>query len=90
MPTPLSITATGDSLFVAPFPAEYREAMRGVAEFIGSADIRITNLETNLSDFGNFASAYSGGTWLNTRREYLDDLLRYGFNFGCNYCGKLF
>ena len=80
MATPLTMTATGDSLFVAPFPAEYREAMREVAEFIGSCDIRITNLETNLSDFENFASAYSGGTWLNTRRKYLDDLLRYGFN----------
>jgi len=80
MAAPLTMTATGDSLFVAPFPAEYRETMREVADFIGSCDIRITNLETNLSDFDKFAGAYSGGTWLNTRRKYLDDLLRFGFN----------
>ena len=77
----ITVTATGDSLFVAPFPAGYRAGLlRGIADFIASCDIRITNLETNLSDFEYFPSAYSGGTWLNTRREYLDDLLRCGFN----------
>ena len=80
MSNSITISATGDSLFVAPFPPEYRSMMREVADFIGSCDIRLTNLETNLSDFEHFASAYSGGTWLNTRRQYLDDLLRFGFN----------
>ena len=77
----LSVTGTGDSLFVVPFPAEYAPLLAEVARFIGSCDIKLTNLETNLSDFEYFGNAYSGGTWLNTRRKYLDDLMRFGFNF---------
>lgn len=77
----LTVTGTGDSLFVAEFPEIYYEQMRGVADFIRSCDVRMTNLETNLSDFNVFASAYSGGTWLNTRSAYLAELFRYGFNF---------
>lgn len=74
-------TATGDSLFVAPFPPEYAPMLDRVASFIRSCDARLTNLETNLSDFEFFGNAYSGGTWLNTRRELLPQLFRYGFNF---------
>lgn len=77
----LAVTGTGDSLFVAPFPPEYSPMLAKVAEFIGSCDVRLTNLETNLTDFEYFGNAYSGGTWLSTRRKYLDDLARFGFNF---------
>ena len=77
----LSATGTGDSLFVAPFPPEYAPMLEKLADFIGGCDLRMTNLETNLSDFELFGNAYSGGTWLNTRRKYLDDLVRFGFNF---------
>ena len=77
----LTATGTGDSLFVAHFPSEYSDALRKVADFVNSCDVKITNLETNLSDFEYFASAYSGGTWLNTRRECLADLLKFGFNY---------
>ena len=44
-------------------------------------DAKITNLETNLTDYQFFASAYSGGTWLNTRTKDLDHLLKFGFNY---------
>ncbi len=77
----LSVTGTGDSLFVAKFPEEYQSGIRSVADFIQSCDVRITNLETNLSDFDCFASAYSGGTWLNTRSGNIEDLFRFGFNY---------
>ena len=77
----LTVTGTGDSLFVAPFPPEYTPSLDKVAEFINSCDVRLTNLETNLTDFEYFGNAYSGGTWLSTRRKYLDDLMRFGFNF---------
>ena len=77
----LTVTGTGDSLFVVPFPAGYAPTLDRVAEFIGGCDVRITNLETNLSDFEYFGNAYSGGTWLNTRRAYLKELMRFGFNF---------
>jgi len=77
----LTVTGTGDSLFVSDFPREYDKTIDSVADFIKSCDIRLTNLETNLSDFEYFAGAYSGGTWLNTRRTCLADLCRYGFNY---------
>ena len=77
----LTVTGTGDSLFVSDLPKEYDDALRAVADFINSCDVKLTNLETNLSDFEYYAGAYSGGTWLNTRRACLDDLLRYGFNY---------
>ena len=77
----LSVTGTGDSLFVAQFPKEYDEGIKPVADFIQACDVKLTNLETNLSDFEFFGNAYSGGTWLNTRRKYLEELFRFGFNF---------
>ena len=77
----ITVTGTGDSLFVVPFPPSYDPMLAKIAGFIGSCDVRLTNLETNLSDFEFCGNAYSGGTWLNTRRKYLDDLTRFGFNF---------
>ena len=77
----LLVTGTGDSLFTARFPDEYLSVIDTVAGFIQSCDVRLSNLETNFSDFEYFASAYSGGTWLNTRREYISDLMRFGFNY---------
>ena len=77
----LTVTGTGDSLFVSDLPKEYDEGLRAVADFINTCDVKLTNLETNLSDFEYYAGAYSGGTWLNTRRICLNDLLRYGFNY---------
>ncbi len=77
----LTVTGTGDALFVAPFPENYNTEYKEVADFINSCDVKITNLETNLSDFEYPAGAYSGGTWINTKREYLKYLTGYGFNF---------
>ncbi len=77
----LTITATGDSLFVAKFPTEYESQKNSVKDFINSHQIKITNLETNLSDFGRFANQFSGGTWINTKKEYFGHLASFGFNF---------
>lgn len=77
----LKITATGDSLFVADIPEEYGSDMKTVSGYIAKGEIRITNLETNISKFGDYPGAYSGGTWLNVEPNVFDDLTRYGFNF---------
>ena len=77
----LSVTATGDALFVARFPSYYDAQKQQITDFINLHDVKITNLETNLSDFGDFANAYSGGTWINTPKEYFKDLKSLGFNF---------
>ena len=77
----LTISATGDALFVADIPKEYNNDLKEISEYIGQCDVRISNLETNISRFGDFPNAYSGGTWLNTEPEVFDDLCKYGFNY---------
>lgn len=79
----ITITATGDAMFLADFPASYDKDLSEVSSFINNGDVKITNLETNLSKFGDFPNGYSGGTWLNTEPELFEYLLKYGFN----YCG---
>ncbi len=74
-------TATGDSLMVAPFPKDYATDLARIRDYMADADLRATNLETNLGAFGGYASAYSGGTWLNTEPEAFESMLGYGFNF---------
>ena len=77
----LKVAATGDALFVADIPKEYDGDLKVISEYMGDCDVRITNLETNISKFGEFPSAYSGGTWLNTEPEVFDDLTKFGFNY---------
>jgi poly-gamma-glutamate synthesis protein (capsule biosynthesis protein) len=66
---------------VAPFPADYARDLAEMREYLGAADVRITNLETNVAPFGSFNSAFSGGTWLNTEPDTFEDLLGFGFNY---------
>jgi len=77
----ITVLATGDSLFTADFPKTYQEKRVELDRFIGDSDIRITNLETNLSDFGGFSNQYSGGTWLNTEKKLFPFLESFHFNF---------
>ena len=77
----IRITATGDSLFTADFPAEYGKIRKSLDAFMGDCDVKITNLETNVSDFGGFANRYSGGTWINVRKDLFGYLESFGFNF---------
>jgi poly-gamma-glutamate synthesis protein (capsule biosynthesis protein) len=77
----VTVAATGDSLFVADFPPEYEKIRGSLDGFLAGCDLKLTNLETNLSDFGSFANAYSGGTWLNTEKELFPYLESFGFDF---------
>ena len=78
---PLTVSATGDSLMVAPFPEDYARDLAEMRAFFAEADVRLTNLETNVAPFGDFNSAFSGGTWLNTEPDTFEHLLGYGFNY---------
>lgn len=78
----LTVTATGDSLFIADFPQEYLSGeFKEISGYIKDCDVKLTNLETNLSDFEFYPNQYSGGTWLNTRKKYFPYLKGYGFDF---------
>ena len=61
--------------------------MRGgtlIANIINSCDVKITNLETVVSNWDCFASTFCGGQWINTSPDTLDDITKYGFNlYGC-------
>ncbi len=77
-----TVIATGDALFTADFPKEYSDGeFIEISDYIKSCDAKLTNLETNLSDFEFSPNQYSGGTWLNTRRKYFKYLKSYGFDF---------
>lgn len=77
-----SVTSTGDALFVAPYPQDYKEKSKSLRDYMNSCTLKLTNLETNLSDFEFPGNAYSGGTWINTKSEYIEYLIdNYGFDF---------
>lgn len=46
----MTVAATGDSLMVAPFPKSYARDMADLREYLSDADVRITNLETNVGE----------------------------------------
>ena len=77
----IKVAATGDSLFFAKFSPAYEQVGASLLAFLSDCDVRINNLETNVSDFGSYANQYSGGTWHNTRKEVFGDLETFGFNF---------
>lgn len=81
MKNSLKLTTTGDALFVADIPCEYKSDLEEISSFINKGDVKITNLETNVSKFGDFPNALSGGTWLNTEPEIFEQMTAYGFNY---------
>ncbi|MBR5229951.1 MAG: CapA family protein [Firmicutes bacterium] len=79
----LKFCATGDALIHIPIPANH-PGTDHLAEYIKEADVRITNLETTITDYECFASSFSGGTPLTTSPDRLEDIKRYGFQaVGC-------
>lgn len=79
MTKPITITASGDALITRKLPQEYT-GKREVAAFLARGDVRITNLETTVTDLDCFPSTFSGGTWLTAPEEVLEDVKSYGFN----------
>ena len=78
----LIVTGTGDALFVADIPEEYFNGdFKEVKEYLDGCDVKMTNLETNIAEFGDFPNSFSGGTWLNTEPKDFDDLTKFGFNY---------
>ncbi len=77
--TRMSFTAAGDALIMHRLPGEY-PGRRQIREFLGRGDVKITNLETTITDGSCFPSTFSGGTWLTAGEEVLEDLKELGFN----------
>jgi poly-gamma-glutamate capsule biosynthesis protein CapA/YwtB (metallophosphatase superfamily) len=75
----MKFTASGDALIMDRIPPDHA-GFEPIAKYIQRGDARITNLETVISNYDCFASAYCGGIWLNASPDVLDDLIAYGFN----------
>ncbi len=76
----MKFTAAGDAIIQQRMPQEYK-GFREIYNYIMRGDARFFNLETTVNREGEcFASQFSGGTYLRTDPEVLDDVLRFGFN----------
>ncbi len=76
----MKFTAAGDAIIGRRIQNDF-EGYGELTDFIMQGDARFFNLETTLNYEGEcFASQFSGGTYLRTIPEVLDDLKKFGFN----------
>ena len=76
----MKFTAVGDAIIQRRIQEGY-EGYQELVPFIERGDARFFNLETTLHREGEcYASQFSGGTYIRTNPEMLDDLKKFGFN----------
>ena len=76
----MKFTAVGDVIIQKRIYEEF-EGFDELTSFIKQGDARFFNLETTLNYEGEAsASQFSGGTYLRTNPEVLDDMKKFGFN----------
>ena len=77
----MTMTGTGDSILIQGYPEEGYPGLDEVRAYIARGQARFCNLETCVTDWDTYCSAYSGGTWMNTDRRVLQKIMDFGFNF---------
>ena len=76
----MKFTAVGDVIISRPIQHGF-EGYEELAPIINYGDAKFFNLETTLHKEGEcYAAQYSGGTWLRSNPEVLDDVKKFGFN----------
>ena len=76
----MKFTAAGDMIIQKPIYPGYA-GFDALADFIKQGDARFFNLETTLNHEGEtYASQFSGGTYIRTDPEILDNIKPFGFN----------
>ncbi len=76
----MKFTAAGDAIIQRRIPKDY-EGFNEIKDIVSQGDIRFFNLETTLNYEGETpASQFSGGTYIRTNPEVLEDLEDMGFN----------
>ncbi len=76
----MKFTAAGDAIIARRIPESF-PGYEELVPFLAEGDARFFNLETTIHREGECcAAALSGGTYLRTDPEVLDDLKRFGFN----------
>ena len=79
----ITFCASGDFLIHIPVPDDHSGAA-ALAKEIQKADVRLTNLETTVTEYDCYASSFSGGTPMTAAPALLEDVKRYGFQAcGC-------
>ena len=83
----MKFTAVGDVLVQRRLPETY-EGFEAVRAWMAEAQARYFNLETTLHREGEcFGFALSGGSWMRSDPEVVDDCKRYGFNM-TSFCNN--
>lgn len=76
----MKFTAVGDALIQRRIQSDF-EGFRTIKPYIMQGDARFFNLETTLNREGEcYASQFSGGTYVRTDPEMLEDIKQFGFN----------
>jgi len=76
----MKFTAAGDMIIQKPIYPGY-EGFGALADFIKRGDARFFNLETTLNHVGETCgNQFSGGTYIRTNPEILENIKPYGFN----------
>ena len=75
----MKCTAAGDSMVIRRLPNDY-PGLAEMAEFIRRGDVRFVNMETTIHNYESYGAAQSGGTWLCSPPEVLEDTKTMGFN----------
>ena len=83
----MKFAAVGDTLILRRLPGTYA-GMDEIRDWLGEAEARYFNLETTLHREGEcYGFALSGGSYLRSEPEVLDDCKRYGFNM-TSFCNN--
>lgn len=75
----IKCTAAGDSMVLRRLPGHY-DGFEALRDFILQGDFRFFNLETTVHHHETYGAAVSGGTWLCSPPEVLEDAKSFGFN----------
>lgn len=76
----MKFAAAGDAIIQRRIDESF-EGYSEICPYISDADVKFFNLETTLNKEGEcYASQFSGGTYIRTNPEVLEDLKRFGFN----------
>ena len=74
----MKITAAGDCAMQKNLP-KYYEGFAQIKNYLMQGDVRFFNMETTVCQ-DCYAATHSGGTWMRTSPDVLEDALEYGFN----------
>lgn len=77
----MTMTAAGDSILIQGYPEGGYAGFDEIRAYLAKGEATFGNLESCLTNWDTYCSAYCGGTWLNAEPRMLDQIADYGFDF---------